>query len=338
MIVGIHHVAISVPDMAEAKRFYMDVLGFTEAFAGDWDGTRPEADRVIGLDDTSTEMKMLRGPNIYLEVWCYRRPEPAALDPGYSPADHGITHFCLQVSDLDAEYDRLSGGGMTFHGPPVELGETRSIYGRDPFGNIIELYEVSGVNALPTDPVSGEHLRSFVDALALFDSRVAPLSDPDFDSASPCEGWDAGDVVDHVVANLHGLCEAADGGDFFVGAARAVDRDRTTAWMDARRAGEAALTRALAHGVTDLTLGERSVTTEYLVIALMRDLVIHTWDVAMATGGDPDLPDHLVASATAAMQYVTDELRGPGMYGDVQPAPDGADAQARLLALSGRAL
>lgn len=336
MIVGIHHVGISVPDMAEATRFYVGVLGLTEVFGGDWEGTRPEADAVIGLDGTATEMKMLRGANALVELWCYRNPEPSPRDPGYSPADHGISHFCLQVSDIDAEWERLRAGGMTFHGPPVTLGENRAVYGRDPFGNIIEIYQVTGPAALTTDAVPRPLLGSFVDSLALFDTRVAPLSDDDFTRPSPCEGWDAGDVVDHVVTNLHGLAAAVDGGDFFSGMAVEVDRDRTTAWNDARLAGEAAAARALAHDVTDVGLGERSVTTAYLVQALMRDVVIHTWDLARATGGDEALPAALVDAATEAMAAVTEELRGPGMYGPALEAPAGCAAQDRLLALSGR--
>ena len=38
--------------------------------------------------------------------------------------------------------------GMTFHAPPVQLGESAAIYGRDPFGNIVELYETSPERSL----------------------------------------------------------------------------------------------------------------------------------------------------------------------------------------------
>jgi catechol-2,3-dioxygenase len=31
---------------------------------------------------------------------------------------------------------------MEFVGEPVELGTTSAIYGKDPFGNIIEIYEI----------------------------------------------------------------------------------------------------------------------------------------------------------------------------------------------------
>ena len=32
MIVGLHHVGLSVPDLEKAKTFYIEVLGFTEVF------------------------------------------------------------------------------------------------------------------------------------------------------------------------------------------------------------------------------------------------------------------------------------------------------------------
>ena len=74
-------------------------------------------------------------------------PAGTPADPARNPASQGYTHFCLDVVDIDAEYERLRQEGMTFHGPPPtaeELGSNRirSIYARDPDGNIVELQEV----------------------------------------------------------------------------------------------------------------------------------------------------------------------------------------------------
>jgi catechol 2,3-dioxygenase-like lactoylglutathione lyase family enzyme len=58
--------------------------------------------------------------------------------------DHGITHLCLDVDDLDADYKRLLGAGVTFHSPPQDLGAgVRTCYGRDPDGNVVELQQLS---------------------------------------------------------------------------------------------------------------------------------------------------------------------------------------------------
>jgi catechol 2,3-dioxygenase-like lactoylglutathione lyase family enzyme len=56
--------------------------------------------------------------------------------------DHGITHICLDVVDIDTEYERLRAAGMTFHCPPQGVGALRATYGRDPDGNVVELLEV----------------------------------------------------------------------------------------------------------------------------------------------------------------------------------------------------
>lgn len=166
MIIGLHHVAISVPDIEAATDFYVGVLGFERAFDGEWDH-KPTNDRVIGVDGTAAKVRMLRAPNAYVELWEYRSPTPKPLDPAYSPADHGLAHICLQVTDIHAEHARLSSAGMTFHGPPVELGASAAIYGRDPFGHIIELYQVVGPFGLPGADPASLRLRELEDVEAI---------------------------------------------------------------------------------------------------------------------------------------------------------------------------
>ena len=101
---------------------------------------------------------MLQAGNAYLELFQYESPQGTPADPERNPASHGYTHFCIDVTDIDAEYARLSESGMTFHGPPPttdELGHgaLRAIYGRDPDGNIIELQEILD----PAVPFALEH-------------------------------------------------------------------------------------------------------------------------------------------------------------------------------------
>ena len=141
MIVGIHHVAIGVPDLDAAVAFYGGVLGFETVQRGEWDRSHPLADRAVGLPQTSARMAMLKAPNAYLEIWEYRHPEPRDLRS--RPCDLGYPHFALQVTDIAAEYDRLSRAGMTFVADaPVDFGTSSAVYGKDPFGNIIEIYEI----------------------------------------------------------------------------------------------------------------------------------------------------------------------------------------------------
>ena len=107
MITGIHHVAISVPDLDKAVEFYHGTLGFEKIFANSWNGDREEADQVIGLDRTSAKVQMLKAGNAYLELWEYIEPKPEEQKKDYSPADHGIAHIALQVTDINDEFERL---------------------------------------------------------------------------------------------------------------------------------------------------------------------------------------------------------------------------------------
>jgi len=140
VIVGLHHVSISVPDLDAALQFYSELLGFEVVQRSLFEGNMPLADRAIGLDRVHARMAMLKAPNAFLEIWEYHHPAPE--DRTQRPCDHGYAHIALQVRGIDEEHARLSAGGMTFVGPPVDFGRSAAIYGRDPFGNVIELYEI----------------------------------------------------------------------------------------------------------------------------------------------------------------------------------------------------
>ena len=143
---GLHHVAISTPDLDRLTAFYVDVLGFelVEDWLGGWAQGNPVIDRIVGLQDSAARQVMLRAGNLYLEVFQYASPPPRPGDPDRPVCDHGYTHFCLDVTDLQAEYNRLTAAGMRFHCPPVFDHEQGigSTYGRDPDGNVIEIQEV----------------------------------------------------------------------------------------------------------------------------------------------------------------------------------------------------
>jgi len=140
MIVGIHHVAIGVPDFERGLAFYRDVLGFEVVERSDFDGEQPRVDSAIGLPRVTAKMAMLKAPNAFIELWQYTHPAPE--DRRGRPCDQGYVHFALQVDDIEREYARLVAAGMEFVGAPVDFGVASAIYGRDPFGNVIELYDI----------------------------------------------------------------------------------------------------------------------------------------------------------------------------------------------------
>ena len=87
-------------------------------------------------------------------AWTTPGPETTRQAPGRPVNDHGITHICLRVSDIDAECQRLERAGVRFNSAVVDLGTERSVYGRDPFGNTLELLERTA-GAAAADPPGG---------------------------------------------------------------------------------------------------------------------------------------------------------------------------------------
>ena len=140
MIVGVHHIAIGVSDFDKGLKFYRDGLGF-EVVQQSEIRNNPAADRAIGITGVNARMAMLKGYNLHIELWQYQQPEPQ--DRISQPNDYGYPHMALQVDDIEAEYDRLASHGMRFVGPVEHFSAAASaVYGRDPFGNVIELYEI----------------------------------------------------------------------------------------------------------------------------------------------------------------------------------------------------
>jgi catechol 2,3-dioxygenase-like lactoylglutathione lyase family enzyme len=142
MMVGLHHASITTANLDRLKAFYCDQLGFAVVMENGWNGDNAQADTIWGFSGSAMRMVMLRTANAFLELFEFAypvTPERSADRPVYH---QGITHICIAVSDLEAEYARLSAAGMPFNSAPQNIpGLCRAVYGRDPDGNLIELIE-----------------------------------------------------------------------------------------------------------------------------------------------------------------------------------------------------
>jgi catechol 2,3-dioxygenase-like lactoylglutathione lyase family enzyme len=141
MIHGIDHTALSVPDMDAALQFYSGVLGFEVLMNFAWPSGAKPLDDLVGLPDSASKVAMLRLGDTRIEVFEYLNPKGRAQDPDRPVCDHGIIHLCLAVSDIAGEYERLREAGVRFNSTPIDLGREVCVYGRDPFGNVLELIE-----------------------------------------------------------------------------------------------------------------------------------------------------------------------------------------------------
>lgn len=170
---------------------------------------------------------------------------------------------------------------------------------------------------------------------AAFDERVAQVPPGAWDRPAPCDGWVARDVVGHLVEWVPGFLSRVPS---LAGATiPPVDDDPVAAW----RALDAALAATLADPAVaavelDSPAGRHTVedAVDRFVIG---DVLVHTWDLARAAGLDERLdPDEVERLLAAFLAMDADVLVASGHYGPRTPVAEGADAQTRLLAASGR--
>jgi uncharacterized protein (TIGR03086 family) len=161
-----------------------------------------------------------------------------------------------------------------------------------------------------------------------FEALVASTPPERWSSPSPCAGWVARDVVEHVVGHsAQVLRERA--GVPAVAAPPAAD-DPAGAFRATRRAVQRVLDDP----------GTTPEVAAYLDAALGLDLPQHGWDLAKATGRDatmdPDDVEALWTTLTEVEQGWWRWHRENGWYAPAVAVPDGAPLQDRLLGLIGR--
>lgn len=145
---ALNHVGLSSPDLPRLVAFYRDVLGCGEVSAFSWPVGTTAADEGLGLVDSSADVAILNAGNLYLELFQFHTPEPAPQAPDRPVQDEGITHLCLEVSDIDAVLARLLAAGAPLESAPRTIGEVyRTATVRDPDGNVVELQQTLSAKA-----------------------------------------------------------------------------------------------------------------------------------------------------------------------------------------------
>jgi uncharacterized protein (TIGR03086 family) len=155
---------------------------------------------------------------------------------------------------------------------------------------------------------------------------------------SPCTGWSAWDVAGHLIGGQHLIQSLATGqipAEISEDPGRFCADDPARSWRRARADCTRALTEtALQRPVPFGALGE--LPLHLFLGGHILELLIHSWDVAQATGQmarlDPDLVHHAFATA----QVVAPTLRADGRLGPSLTPPARADELTRLLAFMGR--
>jgi len=167
-----------------------------------------------------------------------------------------------------------------------------------------------------------------------FTARARQVPEGRWDDPAPCEGWVARDVVRHLVDWMPGLFLAGPG--LPVPAGPAVDDDPVGAWLAVSDAIQAALDDPAVAATTFDSRGERITVEDAVDRFGTSDVLVHTWDLARATGLDETLDPAEVGRLLAAALPYDEAMRRSGHYGAWVPVPDDADDQTRLIAFMGR--
>lgn len=151
---------------------------------------------------------------------------------------------------------------------------------------------------------------------------------PDLDLPTPCDEWDVKTLMNHLLATQQ----------YFVGAARNEDVAPPAGFPPTLLGPDPVADFRDARAETLEVFGRDGVieaTGAALGIAFS-DQLLHGWDLAKATGQDTIMPNGLPEAAYEIVHGAfTDEQR-QGVFGPEIEVPDGASAQAKLLAYTGR--
>jgi uncharacterized protein (TIGR03086 family) len=176
-------------------------------------------------------------------------------------------------------------------------------------------------------------------ALAATRRVVAGVDESQWSLPTPCAGWDVRDLVNHVVAGNWWAAELADGRTIEqVGTRLDGDQLGSDPLGAYEQSAEAAARAFEKPGALEAPCAVSYGPVPGAVYAGHRfiDVLIHGWDLAVATGQDARLDTVLVDACAAEVGPQAAVLQGSGMFGGEVVAPPGADTQARLLALLGR--
>ncbi|MCW2670486.1 MAG: hypothetical protein JWO27_2383 [Frankiales bacterium] len=153
----------------------------------------------------------------------------------------------------------------------------------------------------------------------------------DWTAGTPCEEWDARRLATHVVDTHRRVLARLDGSEAPV---LGPDADPRAEWSRVRADLEQALRD---HGDQEVdSFGSLAPFSTVVDTLLCADTLLHTWDLARATGQDETLDLASVSKAHAFLTPLGDMMRQPGGFGPAVTLGDDASAQEQLLAFAGR--
>ncbi len=172
-----------------------------------------------------------------------------------------------------------------------------------------------------------------------FGARVRAVSKDQLSLPTPNAEWDVKALLNHVV-NENQWVPPLLAGETIAEVGNRFDGDQVgddpwSAWTDVAVAALAAChDDDVPLRVVHVSFGD--ITGEDYLAQITTDHVVHTWDLARATGGDEHLDPDLVDFALGYLAPQADMWREAGAFGPAVKVPVSIDRQTELLALTGR--
>ena len=167
-----------------------------------------------------------------------------------------------------------------------------------------------------------------------FGDRVDAVTPDGWNNAAPCVGWTAHDVVKHLVEwvpAVIGRSGIAFTGNGFDAAAPG------RAWHElAEQLQQALDDTSVAAGTFDVGPPGEMTVANAIDMLVTGDVLIHTWDLARATGQDESLDSVVAEEMLVGMEPMDEMLRSSGHYGPRISVAHDADTQTKLIAFTGR--
>ena len=174
-----------------------------------------------------------------------------------------------------------------------------------------------------------------LEQFSLFADRLSTVVDTasaaGWEAPSPCAGWTARDVVDHVVDSQRDFLARQE-----LSTGDRPDGTPPEVWSTHL----AAVRRVLGDGAVldrefDSYFGPSTIG-ETLATFFNLDLVIHRWDLARSFGDTTNFSDAEMDHVEACLDQLGDNIYAHGACAPAVPVADDASRQNRLIARTGR--
>ena len=146
------HVAVCVPDIDLAQRFYTEVFGFKPA-SDRFGASGPDMDRLSNIEGCDFQALFMRKDGLFIELTAFKDAKGAEAGYRGRPLpyvenEYGFVHFAFRVADIDKTAARLTEmGGEVLTTTLLEMmtpgatSPTKLLFCTDPYGNRIELIQ-----------------------------------------------------------------------------------------------------------------------------------------------------------------------------------------------------